>query len=106
MTKDEAVEIFHKITYPENTVGMPSNPHKFSADRRWSIRAVDGFIALGILKVDDPPPRSPTERAVDAMFGYGDNGMITPRHAIEAIQKVGLKIVEDPESAFTSGQRA
>lgn len=61
----------------------------------WLVIALE---ALGVLELTDPKVRSPTERAVDAMFGYGQHGVITPRHAIDAIHKVGLKIVEDPQS--------
>lgn len=52
---------------------------------------LDSIEALGLLKFDSE--RGPNERAVDAMFGYGSGGVITPRHAVEAIEKVGLKIV-------------
>lgn len=51
MTRDEAIVAFHKITYPDsswNTVG-------WERDRAWSGRAIDGFVALGILKLDEPP---------------------------------------------------
>jgi hypothetical protein len=79
MTRDEAIEkLAHTRMY-------------MLGDRRaeaW----IEVFEVLGMLKLDEP--KCARERAVDAMFGRGHNGVITPRHAIDAIEAAGLKIVE------------
>lgn len=58
----------------------------------WSEELVEALLALGILKLYEP--KSVNERAIDALFKFGERGLITPRHALEAITAAGLKIVE------------
>jgi hypothetical protein len=55
---------------------------------------IDAYVALGMLKLDEP--KCASERAVDAMFDaqIAHSGILTPRYAIEAISKAGLKIVK------------
>jgi hypothetical protein len=79
MTRDEAKEKLMAETRNECTPGQMDD-------------FIDMSVALGMLKLDEP--KYTTERAIDAMFARGQNGVITPRHALDAIEAAGLKIVE------------
>lgn len=84
MTRDEAIEC----------LWVPSPPQSWAVGKGDAADMVDRLAALGVLTLDEP--KCPTERAVDAMFSLGviHGGMITPRHAIQAIASAGLKIME------------
>jgi hypothetical protein len=76
MTRDEAANIVFEL----------------AADTSQATGFVDTLAALGVLKFDEP--KSPWDRAVDALFERAEGGMLTPRHALAAIISAGLKIVE------------
>lgn len=82
MTRDEAIRV-RRAHYVD---------HSEEVALKWAVADVDSYVALGMLKLDEP--KSAGERAVDAMFERGARGLIAPRHAIEAINMAGLKIVE------------
>lgn len=79
MTRDEAIAKFTDA----------ADPSSFRT-AAW----IDRFVALGMLKIDTE--KCPSERALDAMFSFPPckHGLITPRHALDAIDAAGLKIVE------------
>lgn len=80
MTRDEAIAKIASV--------IPAAEAEPQATADW----VDALAALGLLKLDEP--KCANERAVDALFERASAGMITPRHAIDAITEAGLKIVE------------
>lgn len=55
MTRDEAIEKFHEIMYPETYKGDGFvNAVKFDKDRAWAKKAIAAYEALGLIKFDEP----------------------------------------------------
>jgi hypothetical protein len=79
MTRDEALTKLMAETSNACTMSQMADFLKMS-------------VALGMLKLDDP--QKGHERAADVLFACAVNGLITPRHAIDALYAAGLKIVE------------
>ncbi len=77
MTRAEAIEIVIRTA---------------AGDRVSAAYWIDIFVALGMLKLDEPA--SAHEKALAAMYQATSDGMLTPRWAIDAIDAAGLKIVE------------
>lgn len=89
MTREEAIRTFQNITYSDE--GEISAGVKFGQDRRWSERAIDGFVALGMLKLDEP------KGLLDRVEGVIVEIPKNERYAatiINALDVAGLKIVE------------
>ncbi len=75
MTRDKAIDIIKDKTiwHIEHCASM-----------------VDAFVALGILKLDQP--KSAEDRAVEALWATGSR--VTPRIVLKGLDDAGLKIVE------------
>lgn len=50
MTKEEAINAVHKAHHPDDLPGCL----KWDVNRSWAEKAVNGYIALGLLKIDEP----------------------------------------------------
>lgn len=65
MTRDEAVNAIHKAHHPEDH-GYSTG--KSMSNRHWAEKAVDGYVALGMLKLDEPKaPPSVLRKAEQAL---------------------------------------
>lgn len=89
MTRDEAVYAIHKAHNPDDFEEAPPQ-HKWDSHRDWAIKAVDGYVALGLLKLDPPLTiEQRINRAINMMGSRRDAGDVK-----EALAKAGFKIVE------------
>lgn len=84
MTRDEAVDAIHNAHNPGDLPGEL----RWDSNRRWAEKAVDGYVALGMLKLDEP--KSAYEKLADAM----GIGRWSRNNIMSAIESAGLKIVE------------
>ncbi len=80
MTRDEAIEIWRK-TY----CGMKASPADVSA------KAIDGFVSLGILKLDEPKSAKKMAYAAIVTAGWSVGAA---SETIAILDRAGLKIVE------------
>lgn len=89
MTRDEAIKAYVEKAFLRK-IDTTESYREAAVSAGY---AIDAFVALGMLKLDEP--KCASERAVDAMFSVAAySGMLTPRHAMEAISAAGLKIIE------------
>jgi len=88
MTRDEAIKIFHGAMFADEAATSAGA----ARDLKISERAISAYIALGMLKLDDPRDEI-IKRARDAILGLAreDRNSIAVLSALEA---AGLKIVE------------
>lgn len=85
MTREEAILDFQRAFFPNGT--------EFSArdDRNYAIRQVDAFVALGLLKLDEP--ENADERAtLKAIAALDKRGW--SRGFFSVLDDAGLKIIE------------
>lgn len=61
MTREEAVDKFHAIVYPDSFKLGANGNIQWERDRKWAIKAIDAYEALGLIKFDEPEKLSPTE---------------------------------------------
>ena len=87
MTRDEAIEIDFRLSMACPT-WEDEDPELI---REASVTAIDSYIALGMLKVDEPESaRTKAARALGSQFG----SFLDALDIIEVLEKNGFKIVE------------
>lgn len=90
MTREQAVSAIHAAHHPDDHDDMPGTM-KWDVNRRWAEKAVNGYVALGILKLDEP--ENADERATrKAAVALDQRGW--SRGFFSVLDDAGLKIVE------------
>jgi hypothetical protein len=88
MTRNEAIKIMSQI---------------WGGNRQYDLANsyVDAFIALGMLKLDEPEKSSPEATLCDILYHQGLRGL-AQRSVLDAITSAGLKVVHrSPQDSQT-----
>lgn len=89
MTRDEAVSAIHQAHHPEDFRGIADC--ETASNRRWAEKAVDGYVALGILKLEEP--KTPEAELQEALENEDDHYGLSTEQVLAAITRLGLKVV-------------
>lgn len=69
MTREEAVNKFHDVMYPES-FGKSTTDFDFTKDRKWAEKAIDAYEALGLIKFEkNKEPLKSISLNKDKFFG-------------------------------------
>lgn len=87
MTRDEAIRTWREMLHPEN--GPKWSPEE------WSKKAIDCYVALGMLKLDEPKslPQKLRDFVMDTRLAQGD-AMQRLGNLKDVLDAAGLRIVE------------
>lgn len=83
MTRDEAINTFFSTMYPNSTRPI--------IDKQWAEQAINTYIKLGMLKVEEPTP------AIDKLFAQLSVIPLQDRTSgvlLICLEKAGVKVVD------------